>query len=255
MRSKILILFMVIIISLFAAYLSDEQKSKGQKSENFFSLAPASRALLPDLKILPTDELYIISANGSKTLRFSSAFINQGEGPFEISGRKEPEDELVTAIQVITNTDGSVVEKEFGKFVFHPDHNHWHIADYTVFELWSYGENGQKEELLASTNKISFCIWDEKPYDLNLERAPKTGRYPWCSDNDIEKQGISVGWSDTYSAGTPGQELDITSIPDGDYLVRSEINPDKKILEKDYGNNESIDYIRISGNRVTRVSN
>jgi hypothetical protein len=254
MKSKIAILLIVIFTSLFAAYLTDGEKSKGQKFENLPSLTPTPKALLPDLKILPADELYIVGSSGSKTLRFSSSFINQGEGVFEISGKEDVENESTIALQRISNTDGSITEREIGKFVFHPDHEHWHIADYTVFELWKYNENGDRSELITSTNKISFCIWDENPYDLTLKGAPQVGKYPRCDDTNSEPQGISIGWSDTYSAGTPGQELDIADVPDGDYLIRSVINPDRKILESNYENNEYTDYVNIKGNNVSRIS-
>jgi hypothetical protein len=64
------------------------------------------------------------------------------------------------------------------------------------------------------------------------------------------KQGNSVGWGDTYPAYLEGQELDITNVGDGKYMVRSSVNADKNIIESDYSNNGASLYIEIKGNNL-----
>ena len=36
---------------------------------------------------------------------------------------------------------------------------------------------------------------------------------------------LEVGAGDTYGAGTPGQAIDVTRVPNGAYLLRNEANP------------------------------
>lgn len=164
----------------------------------------------------------------------SNLFINQGKGPLEVLGRHGLERQKTKATQKILKVDGSTQNQDIGEFIFHSGHDHWHIENYTIFELWSLKDNN-RDKLLATTNKMSFCLWDEQVYDLTLENASQVQKYVGCNN---EVQGVSVGWSDTYDATAEGQELDLSNVSDGVYLVRSVINPDKKILESDYSNNE-----------------
>ena len=102
---------------------------------------------------------------------------------------------------------------------------------------------------MATTGKMSFCIWDEHTYDLNLPEAAKSRFYTSaCSRNT---QGMSVGWGDTYLARVEGQVIDITNVPDGQYILWFEINPERKILETDYMNNADWLKIEIKGNKLT----
>ncbi len=50
-------------------------------------------------------------------------------------------------------------------------------------------------------------------------------------------QGLAVGWTDIYSLNLPGQEIDITDVPDGDYWLASEVDPDNKFCELNDDNN------------------
>lgn len=209
---------------------------------------PYADMLLPDMQLAPPKELYIVNSGGKKWLRFDTTFSNIGDGPMELVGEHDLDKGKTIATQRIKKKDGSVHEQVIGAFVYHPTHDHWHVDRYGQFQIYTYGLNGERRELLAQTDKFSFCLWDEHPFDLNMPNAPKTRQYPRCPENI---QGNSVGWGDTYSASTPGQEIDITNIPDGNYLVRSVVNADNTIIEKDYLNNEAILYVKISGNRIT----
>lgn len=223
--------------------LNDELLKAREMSES----SSEKSLLLPDISILPPAELYIENVGGVKKIRFSTIFYNQGEGSLELIGKPDKQKQVINASQRIIAAGGSSVEREVGKFILHPDHEHWHIEEYVVFELWSLGESKGKDELLATTQKMSFCIWDQEAYDLSLENAPQDPHFLSCNS---EAQGLSVGWSDTYLAKVEGQELDITSIPDGNYLISSKLNPDKKIMESNYDNNEIVLEIEIAGNTI-----
>ena len=203
--------------------------------------------LLPDMKISPPRQMYISYAPGNREIRFDTTFANVGEGPLELDGETDEAEGIITARQIIKRKDGGQEERLVGEFVFHPGHNHWHVDKYSNFQLWEYDERGEATNLLAETDKISFCIWDEHPYDLTLENAPQRRQYPFCV-NSI--QGNSVGWGDTYSPTTEGQSLNIQNIPDGKYLIRATVNVDNRILEKNYSNNVATLHIEIRGNNL-----
>lgn len=201
--------------------------------------------LLPDLKLNPPGQLFIEESEEGRFILFDTAFINQGKGPLEVQGQPDDTGEKTKAVQKILKKDGTFEIRSLGEFILHPEHDHWHIEKYSVFELWSLKGGREKDKLLAATDKLSFCLWDEYEYDLKLENAPNERKYTGVCSNEV--QGISVGWSDAYEADVEGQELNINDIPDGSYLLRSVINPDRKIVESDYNNNEATVIVKIEG--------
>jgi len=48
----------------------------------------------------------------------------------------------------------------------------------------------------------------------------------------------------------PGQSIDISSLSDGVYVLRSSVNPEKDIWEQNTENNAAILFIQIEGNHV-----
>ena len=71
-------------------------------------------------------------------------------------------------------------------------------------------------------------------YKLDDNPANTERTYFQCGN---ERQGISPGWVDQYHQATPGQELDITGVPPGDYYLVSTSNPDGNFIETDTTNN------------------
>lgn len=210
-----------------------------------------SDLLLPDLVLAPPSELYVVRLpENNRSLRYNTKIINQGKGTFEIIGHSDREKEKTFASQYMKRTDGTGHYKEVGTFVYHPTHNHWHIENHVQHKLFSV-VNDQPGEELASTGKISFCLWDEKPENTDLEFAPKTRSYPRNCNSST--QGISVGWSDNYAARLDGQELNIHQVPDGTYFLRAEVNPDKNITESEYSNNVILVKVEIKNNRITKL--
>lgn len=205
--------------------------------------------ILPDLLILPPQQMYITTDAGNKKIRFSTTAVNIGKGKLELIGNSNPQSQTTKATQVIQQQDKTTVKKEIGEFVFHPGHDHWHVENFTKFELWSIKNDREFDSMLASTSKMSFCLWDEKPYKEGVNESSR--QYLSACENNI--QGISPGWSDTYPAFFPNQELDINNIEDGKYAIQEVINPDKNILESNFNNNNSIIYVEILNDQVTKI--
>jgi hypothetical protein len=209
---------------------------------------PDPNLLLPDLVTLAPENLYIeVNGAGDRLIRFDTSVINVGDGPLDMLGTYDATANAVRAIQRIQTLTGDVVEQFVGSFVFHQGHNHWHFEDFTVFELWSYRLDGSLDELLATTGKLTFCVIDSEPIDPPLADAPAVPAFGGCGR---EVQGISVGWADVYDSTIPGQQLDITDVPDGRYAVRSTTDPDNLLMETDETNNSVAVYIEISGLHV-----
>lgn len=211
--------------------------------------------LLPDLQPVPPQSLSIDSdrANRTREIRFSTTTANVGEGPLEMRGTFNPETGLTRATQRIASRDGDgMAERVAGEFEVHPDHNHWHFESFTEFELWTYAPGGTLDRLVTTTGKMTFCLMDTGRIASAPPGSPARATFTGCGD---QTQGISVGWQDTYSSTTPGQELDITGLPDGRYAIRSTVDPENRLMETDDTNNATVVYVELSGTSVERLPN
>lgn len=209
--------------------------------------------LLPDLKAQALSNAYIVSnANDKKILRFQGTFMNVGDGPLELAGSPDAETGTTLATQRVYKKSGAPKEMLIGNFIFHPTHNHWHFENFVEFEILSLKNKRELDKTLVSTGKMTFCLHDYAPLDKTFPGKPEEAVYPWC-DSSADIQGISTGWVDTYNAEIPGQELDISNIPDGIYAFRSVVDPENRILEKNENNNFSVSFIEIAKNNVSII--
>jgi len=206
--------------------------------------------LLPDLVTTVPNQLYIeepLGGGSGRELRFSTTLVNRGTGPLSLLGSFDEMTGDASAIQVIRRRDGGEVEHFVGKLSLDPAHGHYHLNDFFIFELWTYGPRGALDQLVATTGKITFCLLDvvrADPAPPSVAEAPEFIECSW------RQQGISAGWSETYEATLPGQQLDVTDVPDGRYAVRARIDPDGLLAEMNKRNNSLIFYIEITGNEV-----
>jgi subtilase family serine protease len=100
-------------------------------------------------------------------------------------------------------------------------------------------------EKVATTDKITFCLTDYAIADEAIAPEPQFLECSW------EAQGISEGWVDTYDASLPGQELDITSVLDGNYILRTVLDPDDRLRESNETNNEELVPVSIAGMSIS----
>lgn len=108
-------------------------------------------------------------------------------------------------------------------FEFQDCHGHFHFLGFASYRLL----NNEGEEV-ATGRKVSFCLLDTIRWDStsNPNRL-----------YDCNVQGIQAGWSDVYDAGLPGQWIDVTELPAGNYTLEVTMNPEEAIEESDYTNN------------------
>ena len=125
-----------------------------------------------------------------RILRFDTVVMNSGDGDLVLGNRADPDNPFA----------------DF--FEFAPCHGHFHIRDFSVYELLNLNRT-----LVLAAHKQGFCMEDSLKYDGGKSRG-----------FDCEFQGITSGWGDWYFKQLTGQWIDITGIPEGDYIVRVSIN-------------------------------
>jgi hypothetical protein len=126
-----------------------------------------------------------------RLLRFDTVLMNRGDGDLKVGDREDPDNPY----------------KEF--FVFHQCHGHYHIKYFSIYELLTLDG-----KVVVAGTKQGFCFEDNFKY---VDGGKSSGY-------DCHEQGITSGWGDWYYKQLVGQWIDITDVPEGDYIVRVSIN-------------------------------
>lgn len=137
-------------------------------------------------------------------------------------------------------------------------HRHQHFKDYADYRLWTPVGYAEWQALVAANpgacsgdllaqipdlatkmvagRKQGFCVVDLLPWEEPPCPSPNTlpFRYGSCLD-----QGISVCWADVYVPEEVGQWIDVTDLPDGDYVLEIEVNAERLFTEASYTNNSA----------------
>lgn len=127
-----------------------------------------------------------------RLLRFDTVVMNRGGGDLVVGDRSDPNNPYAKY------------------FVFHQCHGHYHIKDFSIYELLTADGSAP----VTAGTKQGFCFEDSFKYD----DGGKSHGY------DCGYQGITAGWGDWYYKQLVGQWIDITGIPEGDYMVRVTLN-------------------------------
>ncbi len=125
-----------------------------------------------------------------RILRFDTVVMNSGDADLIVGDRSDPNNPFAEW------------------FEFAACHGHFHIRDFSVYELL----NADRTVVVAG-HKQGFCMEDSLKYD-----GGKSNGY------NCAFQGITSGWGDWYFKQLTGQWIDITGVPEGDYIVRVRIN-------------------------------
>ena len=203
--------------------------------------------LKPNLQAFPAGNLAIVQdMSGAPQLMFSATTWNNGDGPLVlVAGETDPATLKQKVYQRVFLSDGTFYDRVAGDFVWHPSHNHFHFEDYAVYTLQPFNAPGASARTSAKT---SFCVMDNTAVDTTLPRAPNKPVYVICGN---AMQGMSVGWGDTYTNQLPGQSIDLTGLPDGDYKLIIEADPKKRLLEINESDNSSCVLLRIGVNSLS----
>jgi hypothetical protein len=126
------------------------------------------------------------------------------------------------------------------------DHSHWHLLQFQRYELRRPGGS-----VVVRDRKSGFCIGDR--YGVAPGRI--AGRVPtprfrgFCNLYAPGALGVdggtSVGYSDRYHSRLDGQNLDISRVPAGEYVLVNRVSPQLLIRELRYENNAASLRIRI----------
>lgn len=203
---------------------------------------------LPDLEILDPYDIHTVGSRvtGDLRLKFGTMIWNAGAGPLETRGAQNPETEQLEVHQYLyPGGEGKAQRgKRIGTFDYNHRHGHLHLQTSARYQLWSLDQGGRLEELVATNDKVGFCLMDIEPVDVARRNAASAPVYSGCR---ADVQGISVGYGDEYVAQLFEQDLNITDLPDGNYALVTVANPHREIDEARYRNNTAAVMIALKG--------
>jgi hypothetical protein len=153
------------------------------------------------------------------------------------------------ADQLIRLRNGKVrVVRDVGlmRYTWSSSHSHWHLLRFQQFELRSLDG-----KLLVRDRKTGFCLADH--YGLARHRV-RGFRGPHFFGNcgsgrpDLfaVEQGTSIGYTDRYPGHYHGQNVEISRVPAGVYVLVHRANPSSRIRESRYDNNAASVRIRLT---------
>lgn len=206
---------------------------------------------LPDLIPLPPQDVGLREADGRVFLVFSTVYYNIGTADFTLIADPETAgvrgDIARTVFQRITEPGGAMRDVPVGVFEWHEEHLHYHFSDFIAYTLES------AEPLLAGAAapirsvKATYCVRDVTRIVVPGIEAGEA-QYRVCGR---ERQGVSIGWGDTYFHTYGGQRIDITDLPSGAYTLSFTVNPEGLFEESSYANNTSQARITIDKEAMT----
>lgn len=212
--------------------------------------------LLPDFDQRPPADLSITTVVRGKRrhhlLGFDSATDNIGLGPVVItasrSSRRVP---FMRASQVVRLATGgrrqTFPRMGILRYVYSSTHSHWHVMGFQRYEL----RRASSHALLLRDRKSGFCLADHYAHApgrfAHEPRGPVFTSY--CEqgrpDAMLVHQGTSVGYTDRYPSHFHGQNLDLTSVKAGTYVLVHRANRRFLFRELRYENNAASVRIRI----------
>ena len=242
---------LVIALGVFGVAWLFAAGAQGFRAENV-SAADSAPKLLPDLDQETPSELTVQAVGSGRTrmyrLGFRSAVRNIGDGPLILDGgRPDTSTPYMTVNQVVERGDApEKVIPEVGRmaYVASPDHQHWHYLQFDRYELQSYElRRATSGRTLVRDRKTGFCLGDRYRVTTRLvpNAVPEKVYRSRCGLNDTEllqlREGISVGYGDDYKAFLEGQDLPLSGLADGRYVLVHRVNANRHLREVSYKNN------------------
>jgi hypothetical protein len=205
------------------------------------------RELLPDFDQRAPIGLQVEQTLGRWLLGFTSLVDNIGLGPAELVGDRAPGEKRMTATQRVHLANGKVRNyrgvAQF-RYTNSPPHHHWHLMRFDSFELGT--PDGR---LLVRDRKSGFCLADHWGLAPGLWPGRLAHFLGDCKQFHRDalrvRMGTSAGYTDRYPAFFHGQNIDITGVPNGTYVLTHRVNETMQLRELRYDNNAASVRVRI----------
>jgi hypothetical protein len=227
-------------------YVGDRAVHRG--SQPAWRPAKRVRELLPDFDQRAPTELAIGGGAGRWLLGFTSLVDNIGLGPSELVGVRPPGQSRMEGTERVRLANGKVrtyADVAQFRYTNSPPHHHWHLMRFDSFELRTL--DGRT---LVRDRKSGFCLadhWGAAPGYWPGRRPHFLGD---CEQYHPEARrvvmGTTPGYTDRYPAFFHGQNVDITGVPAGTYVLMHRVNASMRLHELRYDNDAASVRVRLT---------
>jgi hypothetical protein len=207
---------------------------------------PTTRELLPDLDQRAPRRLAVATIGGRWKLGFESAVDSVGRGPLWIRGvRRGPAMQARQLVRIAGGGVESNADAGMLRYTWSASHSHWHLLRFARYEL----RRAADFSLLVTDRKTGFCLADH--YGAARRARPARAYFlgncgPGAPGARTVEQGSSVGFTDRYPAHFHGQNVDLTGVAPGIYVLVNRANPDGLLRERRYDNNAASVRLRLT---------
>lgn len=198
-------------------------------------------ALLPDIIVEEAElELHYFDTGeipGRTLLRFQSSLPNIGPGEFIIRSTGEDRNEDQEFVeQEIRQTDGPSVFREVPGFYYNTRTLHMDAFNWVAYRIREILPGDGVGEILRTGQKPSVRLVSSRTYDSSLPNyVPSSQRITF--NPNTKRMGISVGWTDIYTASLELQWIDVSGLKQGTYWLEVEVDFGGFIEEANENNN------------------
>lgn len=198
-------------------------------------------AILPNIDQAPPAQLRVRSVDTPQgrahRLGFTSRIANDGRGPLIIKSTRTG-NEVMRADQVMKVRGGGLrTRRGVGsvRYVRRGSHEHWHLMGLQRFELRTPA--GRRLPLRVA--KQGLCLGDREPAREDIRTLDAYNGECGKRRPDLLKltQGLSPEWTDPYFPNVEGQELDITGLRSGRYVLVHRADPFRRLAESNESDN------------------
>jgi hypothetical protein len=208
---------------------------------------------LPELIALPAWGISILDNRKRDILAFNATEWNGGPGTLVVEGFRGINEEFMEAFQYFLVDGDPIGRAPVGQLEFHREHQHWHFEEFTQYTLL----DETKTQVLVS-GKQSWCLANTDAIDLSVQNANWGAfggdLFTMCGGPGALwiREVLDVGWGDTYAQYSRDQAFDISDLPNGDYYIRTTVNPTGLLFEGTTANNVEDRLIRLRGRPGSR---
>jgi Lysyl oxidase len=202
---------------------------------------PVGIPFVPDIAPGPPQDARMTREDGRWLIRFTTFLANVGDGDFVLRAVKSERGWEVDQ-DVRYSESGAKVYPTRARLVWGGDgHNHWHVERVAIGRLVPFEKDGrapQNNGQGRADTKVGFCYYD---HSRLADDAAQSAVYPpeACGKQDDTAigMGLTVGWMDIYGSRLPGQAIDVTDLPDGEYRLWVNVDSNHWFRERRRDNN------------------
>ncbi|MCP9489784.1 MAG: lysyl oxidase family protein [Solirubrobacteraceae bacterium MAG38_C4-C5] len=207
----------------------------------------------PDLRMGTPQQVYVQRTPAGRTLlRSRNRLQNRGDGPLALHSERDADESTMRVRQRIyrDGARGHISQSTHARLDFWRipgQGGYWKVRNPVEFQVWTMGE---RREVVAEGEKSRFCMRD---LFRRTGEGPQRAVFPACAQDRGDRsnrQGISVGWDESYPGGYFEQYVDVSDLRNGCYKLWHTADPNDRFDESDETNNASGVIVGLRDGRV-----